>query len=222
MSTSDPHRSDARATGPSSVSEARTRELETLRLLIPKKRSRAVRYGGAIAGVLVATALTHLLLEQLTRTVFTLFWPIVIGSAWAGGLGPAVLASVLSVLLADYLLIPPYREFNLTRPEDIFPLVIFLVVTFMISYLVDATRRAQTAAAEYAAGNAELATKLAVQAQDLAMQLEESQALSEELEQAAEESEERSVAAEGMGGTLTATSEVGKGSTFQVTLPRAL
>jgi K+-sensing histidine kinase KdpD len=34
-----------------------------------------------------------------------LFWPAVIGAAWFGGMGPAILASTLSVLAVDYFLL---------------------------------------------------------------------------------------------------------------------
>jgi PAS domain S-box-containing protein len=193
MSTNDPHGRDASVSGPS---PSGVKGFGPDRFLIPAEQSPAVRYGGAVAGVLIAALLTHVMADALTRTVFLLFWPVVVGAAWAGGLGPAVLASLLSVILADYLLIPPVHRLDVMRTDDVLPFALFLVVAVVISYLVNAARRAQARAAEYATSNAALATRLDAQARDLAHQLEESQAMSEELEQSAEELEERSAAAD--------------------------
>ena len=125
-----------------------------------------------------------------------LFWPAVIGAAWFGGVGPAMLASALSVLLVDYFLLGPPGELEPTSPEDLFPLIVFLFASTAVALLTNATRTARRTAAQAARQNAELAHELELQAMELEQQLEESQALSEELEQSAEELADRTAAAE--------------------------
>ena len=163
---------------------------------VPPERSWLIRYAVAVGASLLALAVTFPLLPYLERVVLLLFWPAVIGAAWFGGVGPAVLASVLSVLLADYFLLGPPGELAPTSTEDLVPLVLFLFASTAVALLTSATRIARRTAAQAAAQNADLAHELEQQALELEQQLEESQALSEELEQSSEELAERTAAAE--------------------------
>src|SRR5512133_1550880 len=150
---------------------------------VPRERGIAVRYGAAIGAALLALAVTFPIAPYLQRVIFVLFWPAVIGAGWFGGVGPAMLASVLSVLLADYFLIGPPGQLTVASPEDLIPLALFLFSSTAVALLTDATRTARLTAAQAAARNAELVHELELQAEELEQQLEESQALSEELEQ---------------------------------------
>jgi signal transduction histidine kinase/PAS domain-containing protein len=120
---------------------------------------------------------------------------VVIATGWLGGIGPAILASVLSVALVDYTIIEP-RGLNPTSPDDLVPLAVFLFASIAVAILTNAARAAQRAAIEAAARNAELAQELELQAVELEQQLEESQSMSEELEQSTEELADRTAAAE--------------------------
>ena len=65
----------------------------------------AVRYGVAPMMVALGLAIRSLLTPVLTsETVYTYFVPSVLVSAWFGGLGPGLVATVLSVLAATFLL----------------------------------------------------------------------------------------------------------------------
>ena len=65
----------------------------------------AVRYGVAPMMVALGLAIRSLLAPVLTNeTVYTYFVPSVLVSAWFGGLGPGLVATVLSVLAATFLL----------------------------------------------------------------------------------------------------------------------
>ena len=65
----------------------------------------AVRYGVAPMMVALGLAIRSLLAPVLTsETVYTYFVPSVLVSAWFGGLGPGLVATVLSVLAATFLL----------------------------------------------------------------------------------------------------------------------
>jgi signal transduction histidine kinase/PAS domain-containing protein/putative methionine-R-sulfoxide reductase with GAF domain len=163
---------------------------------VPTERPALVRYGVAVVATLLALAVTSSIAPYLERLIFVLFWPAVIGAAWFGGLGPAILASALSVLLVDYFLIGPPGEVSPASPEDLIPLAVFLLASTAVAMLTNAARTARRTAAQAAAKNAELAHELELQAMELEQQLEESQALSEELEQSSEELAERTAAAE--------------------------
>jgi K+-sensing histidine kinase KdpD len=89
--------------------------------LVPDERPMAVRYLVAVGATVVALALTFAFAPYLQRVIFVLFWPAVIGAAWFGGIGPAILASTLSVLAADYFLIGTPGELALATADDLIP-----------------------------------------------------------------------------------------------------
>src|SRR3954471_22139801 len=93
---------------------------------VPRERGVVVRYAAAVGAAVLALAVTLPIASYLQHLIFVLFWPAVIGAAWFGGVGPAVLASVLSVLLADCFLIGPPGRLTVTSPEDLIPLAVFL------------------------------------------------------------------------------------------------
>jgi signal transduction histidine kinase/PAS domain-containing protein len=163
---------------------------------VPEERRVLTRYAVAVLATLVSLAATLPLAPFLQRVVFVLFWPAVIGAAWFGGIGPAVLASALSVLFVDYYLMGPPGSLSVGSPDDLIPFGLFLFASTAVALLTNATRAARRTAAEAAARNAELAHEIELQAIELEQQLEESQVLSEELEQSTEELAERTAAAE--------------------------
>ena len=163
---------------------------------VPDEQSAFVRYGVAVGATLLALAVTYSIAPYLQRVIFVLFWPAVISAAWFGGFGPAILASTLSVLAADYFLIGTPGELAPATPDDLIPLAVFLFASGAVALLTNAARSARRLAGEAAQQNAELAHELELQAIELEQQLEESQALSEELEQSAEELADRTAAAE--------------------------
>jgi len=163
---------------------------------IPDEQPPLLRYLVAVAAVLVALAITYPSAAYLERVIFVLFWPAVIGAAWFGGIGPAFLASALSVLAVDYFLIGTPGQITPATPEDLIPLGVFLFASAAVALLTNEARSARRLAGQAAKQNADLAHELELQAIELEQQLEESQALSEELEQSAEELAERTAAAE--------------------------
>jgi len=109
-----------------------------LRRLAPLLR----RYGGAVVVVAGAAALTALLWPALQTTVSTLFVGAVMIAAWYGGLGPGVLATVLSALAIDYYFQEPYYalSFGVT---DIVRDVVFVGVALLIGSLNARRKRAE-------------------------------------------------------------------------------
>src|SRR5690349_11782526 len=92
------------------------KSVETPTIWLPRPLQ---RYALAVAAPALALALSLILDPYLDRIVFMLFWPAVLVTAVIAGLGPALLASVLSVLAVDYWLISPYHTFHLAEPTDL-------------------------------------------------------------------------------------------------------
>ena len=112
----------ARGVAPRSAATAS----HAIAVLVPDERPTAVRYLVAVGATTLALAISLPAASVLQRAIFVLFWPAVIGTAWFGGVGPAILASALSVLLADYYLIEPRGQITPASPEDLVPLAAFL------------------------------------------------------------------------------------------------
>ena len=148
------------------------------------------RYLVAVLAVGIAFGLTVLLEPFVARVIFVFFWPAIIITAATAGLGPAILASVLAVVLVDYWILTPRMAIGV-QPTDAATLLIFLVMAFVVSALADQRRLAETRAAAAARDNAELAKRIEEQAIELETQLEESQSMAEELEHTTVELEER-------------------------------
>jgi len=70
--------------------------------------------------------------------------PVVI-SAYLGGLGPGLVATVLGVLCAEYFLTPPFYSFRISDPVDYLRLGSVLVIGVLISLLSDSLLRAKDA-----------------------------------------------------------------------------
>ena len=66
-----------------------------------------VRYGAALLGPLAALGLTMLLVPVQARAPFAVFYAAVAGAAWLGGFGPGLVATLLSMVLVDYYIVPP-------------------------------------------------------------------------------------------------------------------
>jgi PAS domain S-box-containing protein len=103
-----------------------------------------VRYGFAVIVVALATVL-RLVLQPIIPTGFPFltFFLAVMLAAWHGGLGPGLLASVLSTLAADLLLIEPIYEFHLTAGYYWVSLGVFVVETISISLIAERMKRIQ-------------------------------------------------------------------------------
>src|ERR1043166_5217437 len=166
-------------------------------VVLRERRSWSVvaRYLFPVAATGAAFLLSMLFESYLSRAVFVFFWPAVLATAILAGLGPAILASVLSVALVDYWFIPPRGGLNVT-PSDIATIGIFFLASAIVSALTDRRRVAELRAEDAARANADLAKRIEEQSVEIESQLDESQALAEELEQTTVELEERSAEAE--------------------------
>jgi K+-sensing histidine kinase KdpD len=73
-----------------------------------------LRYGVAILTVAAAFLLTWLFWAVVEPTVFLLFLPAVMVSAWYGGLKPGLVATFLSTCIIGFFLLQPRFEFTLS------------------------------------------------------------------------------------------------------------
>jgi signal transduction histidine kinase len=96
------------------------------------------------------------------------------------GLGPALFASGLCIILIDWTALPPIGRIELTHPEEISYLLVFLVLSLVISGTTHSLRVARTAA-ETHVKDLEEANR------QIAQQVEETRVISEHLAQANEE-----------------------------------
>jgi signal transduction histidine kinase len=120
---------------------------------------RPYRFVVALLGVAVAAGL-KLVLQPLTREDEAAlgFFAVVMFAAWYGGLGPGLLATVVSAFVSDYLFLSPLYTFSLHSRSDWMRLSQFLAEGTLISVLGGSLRRAY-AGAHAEKGRAEAANR---------------------------------------------------------------
>jgi signal transduction histidine kinase len=108
-------------------------------------RSWLLRYGGA----LVLTAATTLLIfgfkHFFVRGIVVLYIPAVMCSAWYGGLGPGLVATLLSIAATDFFFMDPTYSFVIRSGDDIAELAVFSLVAVLTSVLNTAQQKAREA-----------------------------------------------------------------------------
>lgn len=98
-------------------------------------------YGLAVMLSVLALLLMILLRPLMESSIFLLFIAAVTVSALYGGLGPGLVATVLSALASDFYFLPPWHTL-LGEIEDVLRLGIFVAVGLIISWLCAMHRRA--------------------------------------------------------------------------------
>ncbi|MFN6484696.1 MULTISPECIES: PAS domain S-box protein [unclassified Nostoc] len=101
-----------------------------------------LHYGVALLSVALALWTTLLLDPYLTPTPAALFFAAVMVSAWYGGLGPGLIATVLSTLAINYFFFKPLYSLNISH-SLVIPLVVFMLTAGLISWLNESRRTAQ-------------------------------------------------------------------------------
>lgn len=97
-----------------------------------------VATAGLIAkGLQLTLALTDYAVVFLTGVLF---------SAVIGGLGPSIVAALVSLLVYDFFLVEPLYTFTVTKPQDVLSLFVFLVVAVLTSNLTSRIRDQAAAA----------------------------------------------------------------------------
>ncbi|MGH7846019.1 MAG: sensor histidine kinase [Candidatus Binatia bacterium] len=131
--------------------------------MLGENRSRIASCFIAVIAVAVAVALESLLPAIADPSHFTLFFAAVMVTAWYGGLGSGILATLLSALSLDYFFIGPD---SLTLDwSAIVRLGVFLLAAFLVSSLTAARKRAEEALRK---AHDELETRVQERTADLA------------------------------------------------------
>lgn len=95
-----------------------------------------------IAGVTAKILESFLALPNLSMV----FLIAVLFSAVTWGLGPSILASILSLLVYDFFFVAPIFTFTVANPQDILALVVFLITAVLTSNLAARVRHQADAA----------------------------------------------------------------------------
>lgn len=131
----------------------------THRIVLPRARGALTvkrRAYGFVTALVLGPLLTWLLLyfrgpDALTTDVLA-FQLISVIVALVGGIWPALFAAVLSGLTLDFFFIQPYYVLTIARPLHLLALVLYVVISALVSFVVDQaarrTREARRAGAE--------------------------------------------------------------------------
>ena len=114
-------------------------------------RPAAFRYGLAFLAIALALLLRFAVWPLLGSDVpFLLLWPAVMVCAWYGGVGPGLLATLLSALAACYFLLEPQYSFAVAKPADVTAIILYLLLGASLSTLIEAIHRAKRRVEQHA------------------------------------------------------------------------
>ncbi|WP_157249222.1 sensor histidine kinase [Nonomuraea typhae] len=125
------------------------------------KTRRMIGWISAVAGMPLLTAALIPFRDDLSLpSEILLFLVMTVGVALIGGMWPAITAAVGGSLLLNYYFTPPVGEFTINDPENLFALVVFVLVAAAVSTIVDLAAR-RTREAARASADAEVLSTLA-------------------------------------------------------------
>ena len=96
---------------------------------------RLLPYGVAIGSTAIAVLLSLWLEEIITRTMGAFFYIAIATTTWYGGMRAGIVAIVLSALAVNYFFITPIYKIQIASFEDVFRLILFVIVGLIISLL---------------------------------------------------------------------------------------
>ncbi len=105
----------------------------------------AMRYGGAIAMVALGLALRLLMVHLLRQSIpaYITFYPAVMAAAIMAGLWPGVMATLLSALVVDFVVLSPTGHFAILSPVDVTTTAFFVGMGLLMSWAAEHYRRSQ-------------------------------------------------------------------------------
>jgi len=103
----------------------------------PRPRGMVAWIAALVLPCALAVALLPLRNGLALSTVLLIFLLGVIGNALVGGVAPAAAAALIAGLLANYLYTPPIGSLTISQPENVFALVVFVVVGVTVASVVD-------------------------------------------------------------------------------------
>jgi PAS domain S-box-containing protein len=119
---------------------------------MPKATRPAVlRYGfvplAVAAALLLRSALWPVLGPDLP---FLFLWPAVMCCAWYGGVGPGLLATLLSAVAGRYFLLEPSHSLAPAKLADGIGIILYLLLGFSLSWVIEAFHRARRQVEQHA------------------------------------------------------------------------
>ena len=105
-------------------------------------RSTLIRYGTGVLLPWMALLVALLLWPVIKPFAMPLFLTAIVISAWQGGKGPGLIATLMSGLILDYVFITPQYQLSGTW-DDVGRLVVFGFEGFLLSWLVVSRRRVE-------------------------------------------------------------------------------
>lgn len=153
-----------------------------------------------LGSVAVAFGLTLVFGPLIARAIFVFLYGAVAVSGMYAGLRGGVIASLLSVALVSYYIVPPKNSFSVGKPEDTGSLIVFMIMSSLLSALVSSLRVARRAAEESNARMATQAVEMTAQQNELRSLTEQLEDSNVELESAVEDSNaarDEAIASEG-------------------------
>ena len=116
-----------------------------LRSVRPSGLPRSRRLAGTLAA-LVALPLVTIVTARFRdsvdlSSVLLIYLSVVVGIAALGGLWPAVVSAVAASLLANWYFTPPIHTWTIAHAENLFGIVVFVLVAAVVSILVDRAAR---------------------------------------------------------------------------------
>jgi K+-sensing histidine kinase KdpD len=102
--------------------------------------SRLLRYNFSVACVAIAMGLALVFQQYRFRELAPPFNLAIAVATWYGGIGPSVLALVLSIACFDYLFSPPIYSFGISR-DDLPSFFVFMVWAVLIASFTEVRRR---------------------------------------------------------------------------------
>ena len=113
-----------------------------------EQHTQPLRYGGAVVMVVVAAMVRRALERSLGEvSAFLLFYPATLLAAVLGGLGPGILATVLSAAIAGYFIFDP-PGIGVGRLSDVASLTVFSATGIAIAALAENLGRTRRHAAD--------------------------------------------------------------------------
>jgi PAS domain S-box-containing protein len=105
-------------------------------------RAWLMRYGFTVLAVVATTALRYWLGKSFGLTApYVTYYPVVIAAAVVGGLGPGLVATLLSGVAAHYFLLAPQGSFAIASLGDRIGFALFMVNGVAVSLLAETLRR---------------------------------------------------------------------------------
>jgi K+-sensing histidine kinase KdpD len=137
------------------------------RTLVPPRRLALGWVLGTVGTPLLVLVLTNVRHHVELSGVLLLFLLLVVAVAVAGGIWPALATSLASFLVANYYFTQPYYTLTIRETHNILALIVFVIVSGVVSTLVGMVARRESEATEATAVNELRAALLAAVSHDL-------------------------------------------------------